>query len=252
MKPILVPLHHAPGSLPAVDVAVKVASALDLSVDLVTVQEAGGASADEVIAQAEALLEEAGVARSVVRLSGRPGPAIAHQAEGAGMVIMRSVAHRAPGVDPTKDRRIRSTTLSVLESAPCPVLAVTERVTEMKDALFAYNGSRQSRRAIETAIDLLAPALIKRGTICVATPDAAMAQRLFEEFDELAWSKGVNLRKHSAPGRPGDVLLDRGESSEADLLVMGALGRSWLKEKLFGSTTNRMLRRCPVPIWMAS
>ena len=85
----------------------------------------------------------------------------------------------------------------------------------------------------------------------VITSDEHMAERLYDEIDEAAAANGIRLKHYSAAGKPGEVLLERIQATGADMLVMGAIGRAWFQEKLFGSTTNRMLRSCPVPIWMS-
>ncbi len=49
-------------------------------------------------------------------------------------------------------------------------------------------------------------------------------------------------------GEPVEEILDLAESSGCDLVVMGARGRGTLVDKLMGSTSRRVLRRCRKPV----
>lgn len=49
-------------------------------------------------------------------------------------------------------------------------------------------------------------------------------------------------------GEPVEEILDLVESSNCDLVVMGSHGRGMLADKLIGSTSRRVLRRCKKPV----
>ncbi len=60
----------------------------------------------------------------------------------------------------------------------------------------------------------------------------------------------VDVIAKSLP-RVGDVMLRHLQDRDADMLVMGAYGRSRWAEAMFGGATRQMLEDCPVPILMA-
>ncbi|GEM_PF-2885959 len=248
MKRILVPVNTAAGSQLAVDAARNLASTFGATVELVHVDEGRPVEAEIQLTEGKRRLDQTGVANRIVRLEGgKVGVQLAEQAAGADLVVIRSEAHRAQGAE---TGQVRSTTLSVLKRSPCPLLAITVRSTSLLNPLFGYNGSPQSRAAIASALACLAPTLVRKGTVMVVTSDEHMAERLAAEIQTLGAEHGVALDLHWSAGKPGRALKQRIKSGRHDLLVIGALGRSWLKEQLFGSTTNDMLRHCPVPIWM--
>ena len=250
MKRILVPINHEDGSLDAIAVASRLASAFSALVEVVHVRETRGApDAEAQLADAQRRLGAAGVEHTIIRMEGgRVGAKLALAAESVDLVVMRNHAHRTADDDTAL---VTSTTLDLLRQASRPVLVVTGSATALNNPLFAYNGSPQSRRAIGSALNMLAPEVVKRGTLVVITSDEHMAERLFMEIDEMAYNKGVHLQHFWAPGRPAHHMLEQVESRSCDMIVMGAQGRSWFQEKIFGSTTNQMLRKSNVPVWLS-
>ena len=56
---------------------------------------------------------------------------------------------------------------------------------------------------------------------------------------------GIKMEKHFTPGIPANVVLDRAEDFDHDLIVVGAKGRSLLHHVLIGSTAEKILRYAP-------
>jgi nucleotide-binding universal stress UspA family protein len=81
-----------------------------------------------------------------------------------------------------------------------------------------------------------------------------MADRLFTEIDAIGARVGVKLDRYWSPGKPSDVILSYLEERGAmnDVVVMGAYGRAWLREKIFGSTTESVLQLATVPVLLST
>jgi nucleotide-binding universal stress UspA family protein len=72
-------------------------------------------------------------------------------------------------------------------------------------------------------------------------------ERLERTAQELR-SAGLEVGSHLATGLPSQVILDRAEELEADLVVLGTRGLTGLKHLLLGSTSQRVVQRSPVPV----
>ena len=49
-------------------------------------------------------------------------------------------------------------------------------------------------------------------------------------------------------GRPADLIVDHADAVNADLIVMGSLGRTGLQRLLVGSVAERVVRTAPCPV----
>jgi nucleotide-binding universal stress UspA family protein len=63
-----------------------------------------------------------------------------------------------------------------------------------------------------------------------------------------AGEDGLDIEKVIRIGVPFKALLDVIEDLGADMLVMGTKGRGNLVGVLFGSTAEKVFRRCPIPL----
>lgn len=124
-----------------------------------------------------------------------------------------------------------------------------------KKALIAWNGSKEAARAAFDALPLLKEA----GHAVVLTVDApeeegpgagrngtAIATALARHGIEV-----TVLAKKSEKRSDVETIIDAIAEADADLLVMGAFGRSRLAEFVFGGVTRSVLQMMPVPTLMS-
>ena len=56
----------------------------------------------------------------------------------------------------------------------------------------------------------------------------------------------------SIDGKPADVILEEAGAFNADLIVMGAVGRSGITKLLLGDTASQLLAESPVSLFLRS
>ena len=62
--------------------------------------------------------------------------------------------------------------------------------------------------------------------------------------------KGVTVRTLVSSGNAADEIIKAAEENHVDLIAMSTHGRSGLRRLAFGSITDKVLRRSPVPVLM--
>jgi nucleotide-binding universal stress UspA family protein len=79
---------------------------------------------------------------------------------------------------------------------------------------------------------------------------AATAERvnLFEKLLAAAGAASVGAKKLIKVGVPFKEILNAVDEEQADLLIMGTKGRGNVADALFGSTAEKVFRRCPIPL----
>jgi len=136
-----------------------------------------------------------------------------------------------------------------------PVLVVPyafrqERLAE--HVLIAWNGSREAARAVADAMPILEASA--RVSVLAVDPGSALG-------DAPGADIALHLARHdiaveaaqmeSQGLSPADILLNRAADLSVDMIVMGAYGRSRLREFVLGGVTRDILRHMTVPVLMS-
>ncbi|UIJ46318.1 universal stress protein [Sphingomonas cannabina] len=134
-----------------------------------------------------------------------------------------------------------------------PIVAVPENAKGFDafgHALVAWDGSEQAEAALRAAVPLLQHA----GTVTILEVDDGSIKLPASEAAEYLSRHGIKpiVRRESArEDIPSTVLLDTIEAVGAAYLVMGGFGHRRFIEAAFGGVTKRMLKECPVPLFIA-
>lgn len=119
--------------------------------------------------------------------------------------------------------------------------------------VIGWNASREATRAIAAAM----PFLIAAEEVHVVVAADARLRRLYGQ------EPGADITAHLArygvrtvlDQRPGDdagaILLERCRELHADMLVMGAVGRSRISEFVFGGATRKLLDKAELPLLLS-
>jgi nucleotide-binding universal stress UspA family protein len=75
-------------------------------------------------------------------------------------------------------------------------------------------------------------------------------QEATQEVEHIALDAGVPCSKVILKGHPSDELLKYSQEPGADLLVMGAVGKSGLNRFLLGSVAQKVVQHSKVPVML--
>lgn len=158
----------------------------------------------------------------------------------------------------------------VVRQSPVPVMTVQAvedpPETDYGRVLIPTDGSEAAMAAIDHAlavagafdatlhaVNVVDVRAISAGSD--AMPDAGLVERLVERGEadtgvvaERAAEAGVNVVTEVHEGTPAGAILEYADEEGMDLVVMGTHGRTGLDRLLLGSTTERVIRRSPVPV----
>ncbi len=158
---------------------------------------------------------------------------------------------------------------AILERAGSPVLAVNPHGPKLRfqTILCPVDSSPASRRGLKDAIQL-AHAFGGKLVVLSVVPEVSWLAAAVEtgQLDgaklehEIKWVRefdgflagvsfdGVAYQKEIRHGAPHEQILAVAKEHTADLIVMGATGRTGLVRVLLGSVTRRMLRQLPCSV----
>jgi nucleotide-binding universal stress UspA family protein len=123
------------------------------------------------------------------------------------------------------------------------------------NVMIAWNGSRESARAVHDALPLLQRAAIVT-VVRLNEPRAETRGDIAGAGIALMLARhGVRAEVTALDGvhdmSPGDMLLSRASDLNADLVVMGAYGHSRWQELVMGGATHSMLQSMTLPVLMS-
>lgn len=139
-----------------------------------------------------------------------------------------------------------------------PVLVVPSAghfETVGKRVLVAWNGSREATRAVHDALPILKKAQLAH--VIAINPSGGMAGHGDVPGADICLHlsrHGVNaVCEHvkSEDLNVGQMLLSRAADEASDLIVMGAYGRSRMRQLVLGGATSHLLKHMTVPVLMS-
>ena len=77
---------------------------------------------------------------------------------------------------------------------------------------------------------------------------SAYARGELEKLTEEAKAKGLQARSLVVQGKPSHEIMRVAREETVDMIVLGTHGKGVLDQALFGSTTERVVRKAPCPV----
>lgn len=148
---------------------------------------------------------------------------------------------------------------SVLTTCGRSVLVVPkgyDREFNPRRVLLAWDGKRESTRAMFAALPMLRNAeIVRLQRINPPDQDRHHMSGLSEELARALARHGVNIEvfESDADSREiGEELLAYAADIDADVLVMGAYGHGLVHDFLLGGTTRHVLKHMKIPVLMSN
>ena len=140
---------------------------------------------------------------------------------------------------------------TVLKQSLRPVISVPLTLPAGQAVMVAYDGSPQATRALQMFQAVWLDSSHEVHVVCV-DPNQEHAAHCVERAVEFLQRHDIAVQAHAlaTSASPAHVLLEQAQQMEASLLVMGAYGRSTLREFLGHSVTRTLLQESPVPLFL--
>ncbi len=244
---IVVPVSGKPGDWPAVAQAAEIACREDaqlLGLHVVP-SEAEGESdrvqdtRDEFLRHCEAV----GVSGTLDVVVGRVARSVCERSRLADLIVL-GLTHR-PGQRLLD--RLRSDFCTLVRRCPTPILAVPGVFSPLSRLLLAYDGGSMSTEALFVATYLAIRGQVPVVVVSVAE-DSLDAPAALAEAQAYLEHHGVEASFVEERGPVADAILRTAQERDSDLILMGGYGHLPVRELLFSSTVDQVLRGSGQPV----
>jgi nucleotide-binding universal stress UspA family protein len=195
----------------------------------------------------EATCEAIGAQWQVIEAEGAPHAMIEQEAARHDLLVIGKDTDFHLDEDPS----IADSVQHLLYETARPMIICPETAASEGPVLATYDGSRASSRALH----MLALLGLVRGRAvhvlsidddqAAATERAAFATELLTKHEHRATPHGI--RSHADPA---DLICAEAVTLGATLIAMAASGHRPIRDFFLGSTTQRLLRQCPCPLFV--
>jgi len=192
------------------------------------------------------LATEMGVSHEFRVVEGDPAAEVLASSVGADLIVIaRDATFWGEADDP-----VSPAARAVLRLGTRPVLLAPTQPAAGEAILVAFDGSAAASRALH----MLALLGLGRGrqvhVVSIATAAEAAAERANAAAALLRAHGAANVHAHGigSDADPSGIILQQARAHGAEMMVMGAFGHHGLRELLFGSCTQRLLRNSPVAL----
>jgi nucleotide-binding universal stress UspA family protein len=200
---------------------------------------------DEHRSRIEARLRVEGASWDWMRYDGSPAQIVADRARLSDLIVLSLPGGGYDGP--------QSMVADVALHVRAPVLAVPQSsamIDSLGTAVVAWNGALEAAHAVRLAL----PMLRKASSVQIVTVNEDRTEFPATDASQYLARHGIRSELHewSASGRGiAESLTDAAATLGASYLVMGAYGRSRLRESLLGGTTRAMIQRSKIPLLLA-
>lgn len=188
---------------------------------------------------------KSGVSFNLIEKSGAPVGTIECEAQGNDLILAGkdTTFHFAGHTSPS------DTVMRLVRDNPRPTILTAPGSMGGNGVLIAYDGSLPASRALHMFI-LLGLGHNQDLTLLCIDEDQKIARRHTADAMALLNNHGLTAKVlcEATSDHPGQVILDH--SNDISMVVMGAFSRNHLRDYFFGSTSQKIIDRCRVPLFI--
>ena len=181
--------------------------------------------------------EAGGVQGTFLQDAGDVPRRICERLRWADMLVIRFLY--PPGSRPTD--RLGSGFRTIIRRCPRPVLAIPWKAQPLNHALLAFDGSPKATEALYIATYIARKWDTRLSVLTVGGKGGINEETATRARDYLD-SHGVEATFLERNGLPGQEILNTSVEQKNDLVIMGGYGANPVKEVIFGSTVDYVLR----------
>lgn len=133
---------------------------------------------------------------------------------------------------------------SIIRSLHRPILVVNKAFTEPKTIMLAYDGSE----ACKKALDMVASSEVFKDLPCHVVHVGEHGESMLGEAKKTLEAAGVDVTSAVLQGKVEEALAHYQAEKSIDLMLMGAFSHSRFRGLLWGSFTERMLKKTNKPL----
>lgn len=191
--------------------------------------------------------EQAGVAGRVIEAEGAPHRLVELESGRHDLLVIGKDTDFHYDFDPSTPETVQR----LLRENSRPILVCPEQVSSGGPVLATYDGSVRSSRALHMLM-LLGFVRERPIHVLAVADDRQTAEERARYPTELFAKHGYDATPHGvdADAQPSEIIVTQAEALGATLIAMGASGHRPLQEFFLGSTTKRLLDRCPCPLFV--
>lgn len=133
---------------------------------------------------------------------------------------------------------------------PRPIISLVDAASAQGDVLIAYDDSLQASRALHMFL-LLGLGNGRKAHILVIDPSKKAAALMADHAKVMCALYGLPAEIHlRQDGKPEDVILEESARLKVSMIIMGAYGKPFFEQMIFGSCTKSVIKQTKIPVFI--
>lgn len=202
--------------------------------------------ADAVLKKCSSILKKEKISFGIEKIHGPPADIICEKSYLVDLLIIGARGEFAKW----KSKFGGATLEAVVRQCNKPIFITPKSFRRISKLLVAYDGSNKANKALQLA-GFLAEKLGIPATILTVSENRQVQNKYLEEAETYLSPYEVETELIGVSGNPEKNIVKVAGEKDCDLIVMGAFGRTRIREAILGSTTEQVMRNTNVPVLLS-